>query len=144
MKRFTLKRMVLSLATAVMLLSSQSSMAQYVKLTALDGMLSYGQTDRSHSESFEKLVDANDQTKWGGWFNPELTDEDSWPLNSGESANKMYIIVKAEEAVVPTFYFLSTGNDTGSYPGRNWASWKIYGANFDNDEAATRNVKAGR
>ena len=139
MKRFTLKRMVLSLATAVMLLSSQSSMAQYVKLTALDGMLSYGQTDRSHSESFEKLVDANDQTKWGGWFNPEFTDEDSWPLNSGESANKMYIIVKAEEAVVPTFYFLITGNDTGSYPGRNWASWKIYGANFDNDEAATRN-----
>ncbi len=139
MKRFTLKRMVLSLATAVMLLSSQSAMAQYKKLTALDGMLSYGQTDRSHSESFEKLVDANDQTKWGGWFNPELTDEDSWPLNSGESANKMYIIVKAEEAVVPTFYFLITGNDTGSNPGRNWASWKIYGANFDNDEAATRN-----
>ncbi|MBO7099262.1 MAG: dockerin type I repeat-containing protein [Bacteroidaceae bacterium] len=138
MKRFTLKQMVLSLGVATMLLSSQSVMAQYQKLTALDGMLSYGQSSVSHGEAYDKLVDRDEGTKWGGWFNPALSDEESWPLNQAESANKMYIIVKAEEAVVPTFYFLVTGGDTGTYPGRNWASWKIYGGNFDNDEAAVR------
>ena len=139
MRKFTFKRMVLSLAAALVLLPSQSIMAQYKKLTALDGMLSYGQQSVSHAEAYDKLVDANKDTKWGGWFDPSLSDEDSWPLNTGNSANKMYIIVKAEEAVVPTFYFLITGNDTGSNPGRNWASWKIFGGNFDNDEAAVRN-----
>ena len=139
MKRFTLKRMVLSLAAALVLLPSQSIMAQYKELTALDGMLSYGQQSVSHAEAYDKLVDANKDTKWGGWFDPSLSDEESWPQDTGNSANKMYIIVKAEEAVVPTFYFLITGNDTGSNPGRNWASWKIYGGNFDNDEAAVRN-----
>ena len=139
MRKFTFKRMVLSLAAALVLLPSQSIMAQYKELTALDGMLSYGQQSVSHAEAYDKLVDANKDTKWGGWFDPSLSDEDSWPLNTGNSANKMYIIVKAEEAVVPTFYFLITGNDTGSNPGRNWASWKIFGGNFDNDEAAVRN-----
>ncbi|MBQ9525543.1 MAG: leucine-rich repeat domain-containing protein, partial [Bacteroidaceae bacterium] len=112
----------------------------YVPLTALDGMLSYGQYDQSHQEAYDKLVDANEQTRWGGWFNPALSDENSWPQNSEESANKMYIIVKTKdgEAVVPTSYFLVTGYDTGSYPGRNWASWKIYGGNFDSDEFAVR------
>ena len=138
MKRFTLKQMVLSLGAATMLLSSQSVMAQYTKLTALDGMLSYGQSSVSHAEAYDKLVDAKENTKWGGWFDPSLSDEEAWPVDQGASANKMYIIVKADEAVVPNFYFLVTGGDTGSYPGRNWASWKIYGANFDNDEAAVR------
>ena len=138
MKRFTLKQMVLSLGAATMLLSSQSVMAQYTKLTALDGMLSYGQSSVSHAEAYDKLVDTKESTKWGGWFDPSLSDEEAWPVDQGASANKMYIIVKADEAVVPNFYFLVTGGDTGSYPGRNWASWKIYGANFDNDEAAVR------
>ena len=138
MKRFTLKQMVLSLAAAMMLLSSQSVMAQYKELTALDGMLSYGQSSVSHAEAYDKLVDKKENTKWGGWFDPSLDDEGSWPIDQANSANKMYIIVKADEAVVPTFYFLVTGNDTGSNPGRNWASWKIYGGNFENDEAAVR------
>ena len=137
MKRFTLKQMVLSLAAAIMLLSSQSVMAQYKELTVLDGMLSYGQS-AGHAEAYDKLVDEKESTKWGGWFDPRLSDDEAWPIDQGASANKMYIIVKAEEAVVPTFYFLVTGNDTGSHPERNWKSWKIYGANFDNDEAAVR------
>ena len=137
MKKLSLKQMVFSLAAAMMLLFSQGAMAQYKKLTVLDGMLSYGQS-AGHAEAYDKLVDTKEQTKWGGWFDPSLTDEDSWPINQANSANKMYIIVKADEAVVPTFYFLVTGNDTGSNPGRNWASWKIYGGNFENDEAAVR------
>lgn len=130
--------------TTILMVASMSVYAQegvgYVPLTALDGMLSYGQYDQSHQEAYDKLVDANEQTRWGGWFNPALSDENSWPQNSEESANKMYIIVKTKdgEAVVPTSYFLVTGYDTGSYPGRNWASWKIYGGNFDSDEFAVR------
>ena len=75
MKRFTLKPMLLSLVTSLMLLASQSAMAQYIKLTAVDGMLSWGQADVSNGESYAKLVDANINTKWGGWFNPSLSDE---------------------------------------------------------------------
>ena len=92
MKRFTFERMVLSLAATMLLLFGQSVMAQYKKLTALDGMLSYGQQSVSHAEAYDKLVDANQDTKWGGWFDPDLSDEDSWPQDQGASANKMYII----------------------------------------------------
>ena len=120
-----------------MLMASQSARAEYFKLTAVDGMLSYGQSGLGN-ETYDKLVDADINTKWGGWFDNSLSDEDSWPVNTGNSANKMWIIVKAEKAVVPEFYFLVTGNDTGSNPGRNWASWKIYGGNFESDDLAVR------
>ena len=120
-----------------MMMTSQSARAEYVKLTAIDGMLSYYQFDTSHKEAYPKLVDANIDTKWGGWFNIYLSDEAAWP-KAEDSANKMYIIVKAEKPVVPTYYFLVTGNDTGSNPGRNWATWKIYGGNFADDADAVR------
>ena len=120
-----------------MLMASQSARAEYFKLTAVDGMLSYGQSGLG-AETYDKLVDANIDTKWGGWFDNSLSDEESWPVNTDNSANKMWIIVKAEKAVVPEFYFLVTGNDTGSNPGRNWASWKIYGGNFESDDQAVR------
>ncbi len=141
MKRFTLKRVTLALAASLMMLSSQSVMAQYFKLTAIDGMLSYGQTDVSHGESYAKLVDASISTKWGGWFDKSLEDEKAWPINQNGSANKMYIIVKTDEPVVPDFYFLVTGNDTGKNPGRNWKSWKIFGGNFESDDQAVRDVE---
>lgn len=121
-----------------MMMVSQSARAEYVKVTAIDGMLSWGQANKDNKEAYPKLVDMNIETKWGGYFNPDLTDEDSYPQNPDESANKMYIIVKAEKAVVPEYYFLVTGNDTGTYPGRNWASWKIYGGNFESDSQAVR------
>ena len=123
---------------ALAMMSPQSARAEYVKLTALDGMLSYGQYAPGGAETYDKLVDANIETKWGGWFNPALSDEEAWPINTGESANKMWIIVKAEQAVVPEYYFLVTGNDTGGAPGRNWLSWKIFGGNFADDAAAVR------
>ena len=120
-----------------MLMASQSARAEYFKLTAVDGMLSYGQSGLGN-ETYDKLVDADINTKWGGWFDNSLSDEDSRPVNTNASANKMWIIVKAEKAVVPEFYFLVTGNDTGGNPGRNWASWKIYGGNFESDDQAVR------
>ncbi len=128
------------LVALAMMVTAQSARAEYVTLTPLDGMLSYGQSSVEHSESYAKLVDRNINTKWGGWFDPALSDEDSWPNNSDNSANKMYIIVKAAKAVVPEWYFLVTGNDTGveGNQGRNWASWKIYGGNFADDADAVR------
>ncbi|MBO7068174.1 MAG: hypothetical protein J6W52_05790 [Bacteroidaceae bacterium] len=134
MKRFTFKRMVLSLVTSLMFLSSQSVWAEYVKLTALDGVNSWN----SSSEYYDKLVDADISTKWGGWFDPSLSDEESYPANDENSYNHMYIIVKADKAVVPNYYFLVTGGDTGTHPDRNWASWKIYGGNFESDDQAVR------
>ena len=41
----------------------------------------------------------------------------------------------------PYFYTLTTGNDTGSYPGRNWGTWYIYGANFEYDGNATKDAE---
>ncbi|MCR4920863.1 MAG: hypothetical protein K5945_04040 [Bacteroidaceae bacterium] len=71
-------------------------------------------------EDFGALIDGNETTKWctassSGWF----------------------IVFKTSDAIAPTYYRLVTGNDTGSYPSRNWKNFKIYGANFETDEAAT-------
>lgn len=38
----------------------------------------------------------------------------------------------------PTYYTLCVANDTDGSRGRQWKSWKIYGANFASDEEATR------
>lgn len=129
---------LLMMMMAVQSAWSQTYTGGYVSLTALDGMLSYGQSDVSHKESYAKLVDRKIDTKWGGWFDASLSDDDSWPINTANSANKMWIIVKAERAVTPEYYFLVTANDTGSNPGRNWASWKIFGGNFEADADAVR------
>lgn len=126
MKRFTLKRMTLFLATALMLLSSQSVLAQYVKLTPVDGQNAYN----SDSEGYDRLVDRDKSTKWGTWFDPAGSED--WP-----DEGIAYIIVKAEEPVAPKYYFLITANDSKD-TGRNWKSWKIYGGNFLNDDEAVR------
>ncbi len=127
----------------MMMMAVQSAWSQtytggYVALTAVDGMLSYGQSEPGGKETYDKLVDRNINTKWGGWFDASLSDDDSWPINTDNSANKMWIIVKAESPVTPEYYFLVTANDTGSNSGRNWASWKIFGGNFEADADAVR------
>ena len=126
------------LVALAMMVTAQSARAEYVKLTAVDGQLSYGQATVEHAESYAKLVDTKIDTKWGAWFDPALSDEESWPNNTEASANKMWVIVKAEKAVVPEWYFLVTGGDTEKYPERNWATWKIYGGNFAADADAVR------
>lgn len=106
----------------VMMMASQSAWAEYVKLTALSGSKSL-----SDGEGCAKLVDAVSATKWGQSFDPSNPDR----------ANA-WVVVKAEKAVLPGWYFLLTGNDTGGDPGRNWKSWNIYGGNFASDAEAVR------
>lgn len=120
-KTITSSGSLLSYLVAVaMMMVVQSTRAEYVKLTALNGM----NDQNIVSEYYDKLIDANIGTKWGSGFNPNL--------------EIMYIIVKAEKAVIPKYYFLVTGNDTEEYPDRNWTSWKIYGGNFESDDQAVR------
>ena len=76
------------LIAMVMMLVSQSVRAEYVPLTVLDGKFSYGQSGFG-AETYDKLVDQNIQTKWGGWFDPSLSDDEAWPVNTSNSANVM-------------------------------------------------------
>ena len=110
-----------------MMAVSQGVRAEYVPLTALAGQNAYN----SSIEGYENLVDTNVGTKWGTWFGPNNDSGD-------EDEMIAYIIVKAEKAVKPSMYFLVTGGDTGTYPDRNWSSWKIYGGNFASDDLAVR------
>lgn len=134
-KLFTSSGILWSCFVALAMMTiSLNARAEYVPLTPLAGIDAWS----GNGESHPSLVDQNTQTKWGCWFDPSLSDEDSWPTNGDNSSNICYIIVKAGKAVVPEFYFLVTGNDTGGNPGRNWASWKIYGGNFASDADAVR------
>lgn len=125
------------LIAMVMMLGAQNARAEYVKLTCLDARNAYNGDD----EHGEKLVDMKDgindrdDTKWGTWFDPTAFHED-WPLE-----DVAYIVIKAKRPVVPEWYFLVTGNDTGKNTGRNWASWKIFGGNFESDDLAVRDVE---
>ena len=121
MKRTTfLQKVRLALASAMVLLSAQNASAEYVRLTALSG------TGGTGGEGYAKLVDGDKFTKMGHSFDPAKPE-----------SSEAWIIMKAKKAVVPTNYFLVTGNDTGNNPGRNWKTWNIYAANFASDEEAT-------
>ena len=66
------------------------------------------------AEGYSKLVDGTKDTKWCG------------TIPTGGS----YVIFKRYANDAMGQYMLTTGNDTGNSPGRNWKSWKIYGCNF--------------
>ena len=53
-----------------------------------------------------------------------------------DNADPAYIIMKTSEPIVPSTYFLVTGNDTKSNPNRNWEDWTISAANFASDAEA--------
>ena len=120
-KVFTSSALWSGIIALVMMMSSQSAMAEYVKLTALSG------TGGTGGEGYASLVDTKLDTKMGHSFDP-----------SNPERADAYIVVKAAKAVVPEFYFLVTGGDTGSYPTRNWKKWNIYGGNFESDADAVR------
>lgn len=86
------------------------------------------------SESYDKLFDGNKSTKWCSFTNYAGSYADRV---SNQGNVKDQIIWKTASSVVLAYYILNTGGDTGSYPGRNWKSWTIYGANFANDSEAT-------
>ena len=85
-----------------------------------------GQGQWNDNENWSKLVDNDYNTKWGCNIS---------------STNPPYVIFRALDAVNPYFYTLNTGGDTESFPGRNWGTWKIYGANFEGDGEATRDAE---
>ena len=83
-------------------------------------------------EGFAKLLDGDVNTKWCGTI----------PAASDTEAGGSYVIFKTYAAKAFNQYMLVTGNDTKNSPGRNWKSWKIYGANVKGnmDELATRDL----
>ena len=89
-----------------------------VEYEALDGVAGFG------NENFVNLLDGDDQSKWCS--------------NNGD----YWITFRATEAIMPTYYRLVTGNDTGSNPTRNWKTWRIYGANFDKETDCVRESNA--
>ena len=84
-------------------------------------------------EGFAKLLDGNVNTKWCGTI-PAATETE--PAGS-------YVIFRTYAANAFNQYMLVTGNDTKN-TGRNWKTWKIYGANVkgDMDELATRDLSS--
>lgn len=83
-----------------------------------------GSTDNfSVDEGYSALVDGDVNTKWG---------------RNGAQA---YAIFMTPAPQTPVFYTLTTANDTQGYSGRNWKSWRIYGANFDNVAEAVRDAE---
>lgn len=130
-KLFTSSTLWSCFVALAMIMVAQSARAEYVKLTALSGWNAWS----GNGEGYTSLVDTKKDTKWGTWFSPQQENEDY------ADERIAYIIVKAEKAIVPEWYFLVTGNDTGSNPDRNWSSWKIYGGNFESDDQAVRDVE---
>ena len=117
----SLKHRALSLlVTAVMLLGAQSAFA------ALTYTVIAGDKNTDDGEGLPKLFDGDYLTKWG---------------NGYSEGTPQYFIIKVSEAVAPEWYCLVTANDTQQYSDRNWKTWKIYGANFESDEAATRDAE---
>ena len=68
-----------------------------------------GTTGANSNEGYAKLVDGNKSTKWC------VTSLGS----------PTFIEFSTSEAIIPQGYVLTTGNDTGSSPGRNPKSWVI-------------------
>lgn len=123
MKGFYLSRKVYAFVVSVMMLfAAQSVMAQYVPMTFLNG-------SKTGNEGAQELLDQKTNTKWGQSFNPN--DQNS----------NCYVIFKTDNAVVPVNYFLCIGTDTQKYPTRNWDTWDIYGANFENDADAVEGAE---
>ena len=107
-----LNKLLTLFAAAMMLFGVQSVNA--VTLQVVDG---------TSGGSIARLVDGDNGSKWEGGF------------GSGQ-----YVILKnaANLPVIPSNYTIVTGNDNASYNGRGWKAWKIYGANFAYDAAASR------
>ena len=83
--------------------------------------------DGNANEGAENLMDGNRTNKWCARF-------DQATVIGGGGWDAIFV---ADEPVTPRYYELVTANDTEGYSGRNWKTWKIYGANFDDAEVAT-------
>lgn len=81
-------------------------------------------------------TETNTEEGPGNLFNDDL--DAKWCTTNNAS---VFVIFTASEPIAPTYYRLTTGGDTGGNPGRNWKNWKIYGANFESENAAERDSK---
>lgn len=108
------------LFAAILLMAGSNAEAQ-IKLTCIDGT----NMNSLYGEGCEKLVDGQPGTKWCQVFS---------------GSNTPYVIFRASEALVPKNYYLLTAGDANRFPERNWRTWYIYGANFENDDEATKDA----
>ncbi len=90
------------------------------KAIVIDGNTAFGS-----NENHPKLVDDDETTKWAGTM----------------PSDGAFLIFKFLTPQQPALYSLLTGGDTGTYPGRNWDDWKIYGGNFNSNAEATRDAE---
>lgn len=77
----------------------------------------------------ESLIDGVSETKWCS-KNTHRDCQDGW-----------WVIFKSSEQIKPTGYILETGDDASVYGNRNWKFWRIYAANFQHEEDATRDAE---
>lgn len=73
-------------------------------------------------EGCQYLFDGTQDTKWG--------------TLDGRDGKPVYAVAKATMPIAPTTYSLKIANDTYQSPGRNWKSWRVFGANFASDADA--------
>ena len=94
---------------------------------AFDGTDTWGDGPWTNLLDGNDGVDGRTSTKWGGNFSG----------NVGDAGHVQYVIFRTKQAIQPYFYRLVTGGDTHTQTGRNWKSWKVYGANFTSVSDAT-------
>lgn len=120
MKHFlNVKRSLAVAAASLMLLAAQNASAY--TYTALRGVGGTG------DQGYPSLVDGLIKTKACKQFTSGSTN--------------YYVVFKANEALVPTNYFLVQGGDTGKLPERNWKSWQVFGGNFADDADARKDAE---
>lgn len=88
-----------------------------------------GTRNNGDNEGLPKLFDGTSSTKWGNSFANKTSEDDT--------SNGAYFVIKASRPICPTYYCLTTANDTGNSPGRNWKKWRIFGMNGSSDPART-------
>ena len=93
---------------------AQTTNAEFVTLTALEG----NPEGVSEAENFKKLFDGK----------KTINDFSKWCCKFSGSA---YVIFEASKAGVPVGYTITTGDDNANWgcSGRNPLSWKLYGNN---------------
>ena len=88
-----------------------------------------GTRNNGDNEGLSKLFDGTSSTKWGNGFSNKTSEDDT--------SNGAYFVIKASRPICPTYYCLTTANDTGGAPGRNWKKWRIFGMNGKSDPSRT-------
>ena len=114
-------------ATANNLVSMRDKFQGVAEYFPLDGTGTWGDGHWSQLFDGKDGREGRESTKWGGDFSG----------NVGDANHVQYVIFRTKQAMQPFFYRLVTGGDTKTQSGRNWKTWKVYGANFASLSDAT-------